>query len=174
MDGHGRNTHWKVPCWQTLQRQQSSSDSASTCSHLVQGHFFSYLMASFCPEPWVYSRQKSGRWIVKGWITAHSAIRLSSTSTSLAMAWRRIGRMGEWLRSLGECFLSPAMNGLKQRESKSHTRARSVFQACFMSCDSRELWISGGHFYCSDNLRSHRFQARTWLWKISNTVGNLS
>ncbi len=93
--------------------------------------FFSSLMASFCWEPQVYSRQKSGRWIVKGWIAAHCAIRLSSTSSSLAKAWRRNWRMEEWLRSLGECFLSPAMNSLKQRESKSHTRACSVFQTFF-------------------------------------------
>lgn len=93
--------------------------------------FFSSLMASFCREPQVYCRQKSGRWIVKGWIAAHCAIRLSSTSSSLATAWRRNGRMGEWLRSLGECFLSPAMNSPKLRESKSHTGARSVVQDFF-------------------------------------------
>lgn len=89
---------------------------------------FPHLMASLCREPRVYSRQKSGQLIVKGWITAHCTIRLSSTSSSLAMAWRRNGRMGERLRSLGECFLSPVMNSLKPRESKSHTRAHSVFQ----------------------------------------------
>lgn len=93
--------------------------------------FFSSLMAFFCREPRVHRGQKSGRWIVKGWIGAHCAIRLSSTSSSLAMAWRRNGRMGEWLRSLGECYLSPAMKSLKLRESKSHTRARSIFQAFF-------------------------------------------
>lgn len=77
--------------------------------------FFSSLMASFCGEPRVYSRQKSGRWIVQGWISAHWAIRLSSTSSSLTMARRRNGRIGEWLRSPGESFLSADWSRGNQR-----------------------------------------------------------
>lgn len=88
-------------------------------------------MASFCWKPQVYSGQTSGWWITGGWITAHQAIRLSSPSSSLTMAWRMNGRMVEWLRSLRQCFLSTVMNSLKLRESKSYTRLRFVFHAFF-------------------------------------------
>lgn len=41
------------------------------------------------------------------------------------------------------------------------------FPSLFLSCDNRELQISGGHFCCSDNLRTQRFQAKSDFDKLA-------
>lgn len=163
IDGHGWNSHWKVPCWQTLERQQGLSYSVLTCSHI--GHAPPSLMATFCWENQVYSGQKNGWWIVKGRFIVHCAIRLSSTPSSLTVAWRTNGGMGEWLRSLWECFLSVA---LKLREEPY-----------------KELLCFSGHFLSRYRRKNYGYQIATLplcssqdltdkcLWKIVKFIREL-
>lgn len=85
---------------------------------------------------------------------AHRAINLSSTSSS-ALAWRRDGGMGEWLRSLGECFLfSGSELAEANRNRRSHrTRTHSVLPASFWPT------ISQNYGY-----QVAIFTLREWIW----------
>lgn len=48
------------------------------------------------------------------------------------------------------------------------------FPDLFLSRDNRELWISGGHFRRSDNLRTRRFQDESDFGKLAMLSGDLS
>lgn len=140
MDGQGWNSHWKVPCWHTLQRQQSFSDSPSTCSHLERGRFSHPRW-----PPFVASRGfTAGRKVAGEWSKAESPLiaPLGCQAPSPGRGSEETWTDGESLRSLGECLLSAAVNSLKLRA----TQGPAVFAGPCSGCDDTELWISGGHF----------------------------
>lgn len=122
-------------------------------------------MATFCCENQVYSGQKNGCWIVKGRFIVHCAIRLSSTPSSLTVAFRTNGGMGEWLRSLGECFLSVA---LKLREESY--KERLCFSGHFMSHYRKKNY---GYQMATLPLCSFQDLTDICLWKISKFIREL-
>ncbi len=46
----------------------------------------------------------------------------------------------------------------------------ALFPGLFLSCDNWELWISGGHFCCSDSLRIWCFQSKSEFEKLATQV----
>lgn len=100
--------------------------------------------------------------------TAHCAIRLSSTSSSTQV---KDGRMTE---ITGRVFPFTSYEQSEAEGIKESYKGPLCFPGLFLPCDNRELWISGGHFRCSDDLRTQRFQAKSDFEKLAMLFGDLS
>ena len=137
---------------------------------LSEGTFFSRLMASFCRAPQVYSKQKSGRWIVKGWITC--SLRYKAVIYIFVPGYGLKEKMGGWENDWDH-WESVSFHWrwtVWGRGNQRVIQGPALFSRLFLICDSRKLWISGGHFCCSDDLRSPRFQAKSDFEKLAELL----
>lgn len=113
--------------------------------------------------------QKAEKWPVNCQRLNHRSLRYQAViyiffpGYGLKKKWKD-GRMTE---ITGRVFPFTSYEQSEAEGIKESYKGPLCFPGRFLSRDKRELWISGGHFCSSDNLRTRCFQAKSDFEKLA-------